>query len=79
MKKLFIITVILLLSSFSMPKSTSHDISEAINTLEDMIEWMESDVENGDIDQELGELYISNMHNVHNRISKLNLSKIKES
>jgi hypothetical protein len=40
------------------------DHIEAINTLEDMIEWMYSDIDNGIIDQSYGELYIENLQDL---------------
>jgi len=37
---------------------------EAANTLADMEEWMNEDIANGRIDQELGQEYIDNLQNV---------------
>jgi len=34
---------------------------ESINTLEDMVEWMENDIEEGEIRAELGITYIVNL------------------
>ena len=38
--------------------------NEAANTLADMEEWMNEDIANGRIDQELGQEYIDNLQNV---------------
>ena len=41
-------------------------LSESINTIQDMKEWMTQDVENGNIDQELAQTYIDNLEQVEN-------------
>ncbi|MHA2039151.1 MAG: hypothetical protein ACW98X_22215 [Promethearchaeota archaeon] len=40
---------------------TTHNHIEPINTLEDMIEWMQWDIEQGAVDSIVGVLYIENM------------------
>jgi len=40
------------------------DHLEAINTVEDMIEWMNSDIDNLTIDQEIGEAYVENLNDL---------------
>ena len=40
------------------------DIVEASNTAEDMIEWIEHDLESGKIDTSIAETYISNLNEV---------------
>ena len=44
------------------------DHLEAINTVEDMIEWMNSDIDNLTIDQEIGEAYVENLKDVLFRV-----------
>ena len=40
------------------------DHLEAINTVEDMIEWMNSDIDNLTIDQEIGGAYVENLNDL---------------
>ena len=44
------------------------DHLEVINTVEDMIEWMNSDIANLVIDQEIGETYVENLKEVLFRV-----------
>ena len=44
------------------------DHLEVINTVEDMIEWMNSDIDNLVIDQEIGETYVENLKEVLFRV-----------
>tara|TARA_A100001515_G_scaffold15937_2_gene11775 strand:- start:403 stop:663 length:261 start_codon:yes stop_codon:yes gene_type:complete len=44
------------------------DHLEVINTVEDMIEWMNSDIDNLVIDQEIGETYVQNLKKVLFRV-----------
>ena len=44
------------------------DQLEVINTVEDMIEWMNSDIDNLVIDQEIGEAYVQNLQEVLFRV-----------
>ena len=44
------------------------DHLEVINTIEDMIEWMNSDIDNLTIDQEIGEAYVENLKDVLFRV-----------
>jgi len=44
------------------------DHIEIINTIEDMIEWMNSDIDNLTIDQEIGEAYVENLKDVLFRV-----------
>ena len=44
------------------------DHLEVINTIEDMIEWMNSDIDNLVIDQETGETYVNNLKEVLFRV-----------
>jgi len=46
-------------------------ISEAINDVQDMKEWMKSDVDNDNIITDLGEFYIKNLNEVEYKLIKL--------
>ncbi len=45
---------------------------ESKNTIEDMIEWMKSDIDNQVIDKEIGELYIQNMIDLLSKLEDVN-------
>ena len=67
MKKLFLSIATLSLMSFtSVTIYKNYVLSESINTIQDMKEWMTQDIENGNIDQELGQTYIDNLEQVEN-------------
>mgnify|MGYP003135489288 CR=1 FL=1 len=65
MKKILLSIATLSLMSFTSVK-LYHDykLSESLNTIQDMKEWMTQDIENGNIDQELGQTYIDNLEQV---------------
>ena len=72
-KILSVISLILLLYSFNTPKSNynpDYEVRETINTLEDMIEWIEYDVEGGNIDLKTADTYIYNLDECINRLKK---------
>ena len=46
-------------------------LSEAINNVQDMKEWMQSDVDNDNIITDLGEFYIENLNEVEDKLIKL--------
>jgi hypothetical protein len=50
---------------------------ESVNTIEDMIEWMESDIKNSIIDKEIGELYVQNMVDLLSKLEDINTGYIK--
>ena len=50
---------------------------ESKNTIEDMIEWMKSDIDNLIIDQEIGESYVQNMVGLLSRLEDINAGYIK--
>ena len=59
MKKLFLsITTLSLMSFSSVTIYQNYLISESINNIQDMKEWMQQDILSGNIDAELGENYI---------------------
>ena len=67
MKKLFLSIATLSLMSFtSVTIYKNYILNESINTIQDMKEWMTQDIENGNIDQELGQTYIDNLEQVEN-------------
>ena len=67
MKKLFLSIATLSLMSFTSVKIyQNYILSESISTIQDMKEWMTQDIENGNIDQELGQTYIDNLEQVEN-------------
>ena len=45
---------------------------ESKNTIEDMIEWMKSDIDDLIIDQEIGESYVQNMVGLLSRLEDIN-------
>ena len=59
MKKLFLsITTLSLMSFSSVTIYQNYLISESINNIQDMKEWMKQDIVSGNIDVELGENYV---------------------
>ena len=65
MKKIFLSIATLSLMSFTSVK-LYHDykLSESLNTIQDMKEWMKQDIESGNITPELGQTYIDNLEQV---------------
>ena len=59
MKKLTIAIGVLMIMSFT-NNLWNYDLSEAITDLEDYKEWMQTDIESGRIDEEIGVLYFNN-------------------
>ena len=51
-------------TSCALSQGNNEDIVEASNTAEDMIEWIEHDLEAGNIDSSTAEMYISNLDGV---------------
>jgi len=49
---------------------------ESVNTVQDMIEWMNSDINNLVIDQEIGELYVQNMVDLLSKLEDINAGYI---
>ena len=45
---------------------------ESKNTIEDMIEWMKSDIDNKVIDKDYGEMYIENLVSLLSRLEDIN-------
>ena len=46
-------------------------LSEALNSVQDMKEWMKSDVDNDNIITDLGEFYIENLNEVEDMLIEL--------
>jgi len=51
---------------------------ESVNTIQDMIEWMNSDIDNGIIDQGYGEMYVENLLDLLSRLEDINAGLITE-
>ena len=82
MKKKLIILFILLISTSLLAQDkltksekeyvewtyTKFNLIEAINDLEDYIEWTQQDIENGSIDEKIGLLYIENYRQTIDRL-----------
>ena len=51
---------------------------ESKNTIEDMIEWMKSDIDNEVIDKDYGETYIQNLVGLLSRLEDINAGYISE-
>jgi len=49
----------------------SVELSEAINNIQDMKEWMQSDIDKDNIITDLGEFYIENLNEVEDMLIKL--------
>ena len=65
MKKLLIPIGLFSLMSFTSVKLyNNYKLSESLNTIQDMKEWMMQDIESGNINPELGQTYIDNLETV---------------
>ena len=83
MKKVKITVAALLIASVSYSQRVLNDsitkqiaYVESKNTIEDMIEWMKSDINNLVIDQEIGELYVQNMVDLLSKLEDINAGYI---
>jgi len=45
---------------------------ESVNTVEDIVEWMHQDIENGIIDKEYGETYVKNLIDLLSKLEDIN-------
>ena len=75
MKKIKLTVVSILLSGICFAQTQDEkviieriDHLEVINTVQDMIEWMNSDIDNLLIDQEIGEIYVENLKEILFRV-----------
>ena len=69
MKKTTIAIGSLLMMSFSSHCIyKQYQLAEALNTIQDMKEWMQQDVNNDNIITDLGEFYIGHLDEVENRL-----------
>ena len=57
------ISVSLLLGSQN-TKQEDFDKIEAVNSIEDMIEWMKYDVKNNNVDYIIGQSYVENLNDI---------------
>ena len=71
MKKLLISVSALALMSFTANKVIDYKLSESINNIQDMKEWMMQDIEQGRIDPELGEYYIQYLDETEDHLIEL--------
>lgn len=71
MKKLLISASALALMSFTANKVIDYKLSESINNIQDMKEWMMQDIEQGRIDPELGEYYIQYLDETEDHLIEL--------
>ena len=51
---------------------------ESVNTIQDMIEWMNSDIDNGIIHRGYGEMYVKNLLDLLSRLENINAGLITE-
>ena len=58
MKKIILSISALALMSFTANKVIDWKLSESINNVQDMKEWMLQDIQSGNIDEEIGKNYI---------------------
>jgi len=70
-----LLLVILLLCSIQ-TKAQTYEVNEAVNTLEDMKEWLSWDIETGAINSNIGKLYMINIGNCLDRLKKHNEATI---
>ena len=63
------ISVSLLLGSQN-TKQEDFDKIEAVNSIEDMIEWMKYDVKNDNVDYIIGQSYVENLNDILIQIKK---------
>lgn len=50
---------------------------ESKNTIEDVIEWMRWDIQEGKVNKEVGELYVQNMIDLLSKLEDINAGYIK--
>ena len=60
MKKILISIGVLMTMSFTLNKATNYELYEAMNDVEDYIEWLEEDYFQGNISQEEYEVMLEN-------------------
>ena len=51
---------------------------ESVNTLEDMIEWMQADIKTGLVRAEVGQSYVENLYELLSRLEDINAGLITE-
>ena len=51
---------------------------ESVNTIEDIIEWMHSDIQDGRVQECVGELYLQNLIDLLSRLEDINAGLITE-
>tara|TARA_R110002012_G_scaffold40991_2_gene112569 strand:+ start:1353 stop:1571 length:219 start_codon:yes stop_codon:yes gene_type:complete len=68
-KTLFIATAITCFAFTEKENNTNY--IEVVNTLEDMQEWLVADIQNEQIDQEIGRLYLENIDDCLSRLEDM--------
>ena len=72
MKRIIITIGALMAMSFTPTLMNNNDnLSEVKDDLYDYLEWMEQDIECGNINPEIGELYIENFENTIKRLNNI--------
>lgn len=80
MKKLILSALIISTTAFAEGNDTTITYKktaeiayiESVNTIEDMREWMKSDIDNLLIDQEIGQAYLDNLNNLLSKLEDIN-------
>jgi hypothetical protein len=71
-RNILVISGVTILFSFTTTKiDNQFELNEIQNTAEDMIEWINYDVENGKIYKEYAEMYIENLNEIIERVDKV--------
>ena len=57
-------------------QTQEQDNNEVVNTVEDMIEWIDYDVENGKLDSTIADTYVINLKEIINTVKCENCDEI---
>ena len=71
MKKILILATAVTCFAFTSKKEYNINYIEVVNTLEDMQEWLVADIQNEQIDQEIGRLYLQNIDECLSRLEDM--------
>ena len=71
MKKILILATAVTCFAFTSKKEYNTNYVEVVNTLEDMQEWLVADIQNKQIDQEIGRLYLQNIDECLSRLEDM--------
>ena len=64
--------------SFTANKVIDWKLSESINNVQDMIEWMQADIKNGLVRAEVGQSYVENLYSLLSRLEYINAGYISK-